>query len=127
MHGVIGASRGWMFASVVAVWMCSVAAWSQNYPVKPVRYLVPFPAGTGNDMVARLVMDHLTRLWGQQVIVENRGGASGTIGAAVVAKSPADGYTLLHCNIAPNAISLSMISNPSSANMLARPSFVYLK
>ncbi len=111
MRGAKGASRGCMFAGVVAVWMCSFAAWAQNYPAKPVRYVVPFPAGTGNDMVARLVMDHVTRLWGQQVVVENRGGASGTIGAAVVAKSPADGYTLLHCNIAPNAISLSMISN----------------
>jgi len=111
MRGANGASRGWMFAGIVAAWMCSVAAWSQNYPAKPVRYVVPFPAGTGNDMVARLVMDQMTRLWGQQVVVENRGGASGTIGAAVVAKSPADGYTLLHCNIAPNAISLSMISN----------------
>ena len=111
MRGANGASRLWMFAGVVAAWMCSVAAWSQNYPVKPVRYVVPFPAGTGNDMVARLIMDPLSRLWGQQVVVENRGGASGTIGAAVVAKSPADGYTLLHCNIAPNAISLSMISS----------------
>ena len=62
-------------------------------------------------MVGRLIMEHLTRLWGQQIIVDNRGGASGSIGAALVAKSPPDGYTLLHCNIAPNAISLSMIAN----------------
>jgi tripartite-type tricarboxylate transporter receptor subunit TctC len=96
-----------------ALWTCaalSVSAWAQNYPVKPVRYVVPFPAGSGNDMVGRLVTDQLTRRWGQQVVVENRSGASGTIGAALVAKSPPDGYTLLHCNIAPNAISLSMIA-----------------
>ena len=62
-------------------------------------------------MVGRLVTEHLGRLWGQQIIVDNRGGASGSIGAALVAKAPADGYTLLHCNIAPNAISLSMIAN----------------
>jgi tripartite-type tricarboxylate transporter receptor subunit TctC len=72
--------------------------------------VVPFPAGTSNDIVGRLLADQLTRLWGQQVIVENRAGASGTIGAAFVAKSPPDGYTLLHCNIAPNAISPSMIA-----------------
>jgi tripartite-type tricarboxylate transporter receptor subunit TctC len=61
-------------------------------------------------MVGRLLADRLTKLWGQQVIVDNRVGASGTIGAALVAKSPPDGYTLLHCNIAPNAISPSMMS-----------------
>jgi tripartite-type tricarboxylate transporter receptor subunit TctC len=91
--------------------LISNSLWAQNYPVKPVRYVVPFPAGSGNDMVGRLVTDQLTRKWGQQIVVENRGGASGTIGAALVAKSPPDGYTLLHCNIAPNAISLSMIAN----------------
>jgi tripartite-type tricarboxylate transporter receptor subunit TctC len=93
--------------------MClsSAAVWSQSYPAKPVRYVIPFPAGTGNDMVGRLIAEHLSRQWGQNIIVDNRGGASGTIGAAFVAKAPADGYTLLHCNIAPNAISLSMIQN----------------
>ena len=87
---------------------CATISWSQNFPTKPVRYVVPFPAGTSNDIVGRLLTDRLTRLWGQQVIVDNRAGASGTIGAAFVAKSAPDGYTLLHCNIAPNAISLSM-------------------
>ena len=91
--------------------MCGAVSWAQNYPVKSVRYVVPFTAGTGNDVVGRLVSDRLTRMWGQQVIVDNRVGASGTIGAAYVAKSPPDGYTLLHCNIAPNAISLSMIAD----------------
>jgi tripartite-type tricarboxylate transporter receptor subunit TctC len=61
-------------------------------------------------MVGRLLTDRLTKLWGQQVYVDNRVGASGTIGAALVAKAPPDGYTLLHCNIAPNAISPSMMS-----------------
>jgi tripartite-type tricarboxylate transporter receptor subunit TctC len=75
----------------------------RTYPVKPVRYVVPFPAGTGNDIVGRLLADRLTRLWGQQVIVDNRAGASGAIGAAFVAEAPPDGYTLLHCNIVPSA------------------------
>ena len=108
MRGAIG-SRWLMCASAAALWLCPAAAWSQSYPNKPVRYVIPFAAGTGNDIVGRLIADRLTKLWGQQVIVDNRGGASGSIGAAFVAKAPPDGYTLLHCNIAPNAISLSMI------------------
>jgi tripartite-type tricarboxylate transporter receptor subunit TctC len=110
MHGAIGATRGLTYTIAVAVGMCSAASWAQNYPTKPVRYVVPFPAGSGNDIVGRLITERLTRLWGQTVIVDNRAGASGSIGAAFVAKSPPDGYTLLHCNIAPNAISLSMIA-----------------
>jgi tripartite-type tricarboxylate transporter receptor subunit TctC len=90
--------------------MCPAASWAQAFPTKPVRYVIPFPAGTSNDIVGRLLTDRLTRLWGQQVVVDNRVGASGTIGAAFVAKAPPDGYTLLHCNIAPNAISPSMMS-----------------
>jgi len=105
------ATRVLMCAIAAAAWMCAAASWAQDFPVKPVRYVVPFPAGTGNDIVGRLIAERLTRLWGQQVIVDNRGGASGSIGAAFVAKSPPDGYTLLHCNIAPNAISLSMIAD----------------
>jgi tripartite-type tricarboxylate transporter receptor subunit TctC len=99
-----------MYSAAAVLLMCSTAALAQNFPVKPVRYVIPFPAGTSNDIVGRLLADRLTKLWGQQVIVDNRVGASGTIGAAFVAKSPPDGYTLLHCNIAPNAISPSMMS-----------------
>jgi tripartite-type tricarboxylate transporter receptor subunit TctC len=116
MRAVLGATRRLMYAIAAAVWMYSAASWAQNpstssgqvFPTKPVRYVIPFPAGTGNDIVGRLLTDQLTRLWGRQVVVDNRVGASGTIGAAFVAKSPPDGYTILHCNIAPNAISLSM-------------------
>ena len=104
------ATRALMCAIAAAAWMCGFTSWAQNFPVKPVRYVIPFPAGTSNDIVGRLLTDRLTRLWGQQVIVDNRAGASGTIGAAFVAKSPPDGYTLLHCNIAPNAISPSMLA-----------------
>ena len=111
MRYVIEVHRGMIFAIAIAISICPLASWAQTFPVKPVRYLVPFAAGTGNDIVGRIISDQLTRLWGQQVIVDNRGGASGTIGAAFVAKSPPDGYTLLHCNIAPNAISLSMIAD----------------
>jgi len=110
MRDVFKASRGLVYVVAAAAWMCAAAAGAQSYPAKPVRYVIPFPAGTGNDIVGRVIAERLARLWGQTVIVDNRGGASGTIGAAFVAKSPPDGYTLLHCNIAPNAISLSMIA-----------------
>ena len=110
MRAVIGASRTLVYLFAAAVVIHSAACWAQNYPTKPVRYVVPFPAGTGNDIVGRLLTDQLSKMWKQQVVVDNRVGASGTIGAAFVAKSPPDGYTLLHCNIAPNAISPSIMS-----------------
>jgi len=84
---------------------------AQGYPSKPVRYVVPFGAGASPDIVARLLGDRLTRRWGQQVIVENRVGVAGVLGAAFVAKSAPDGYTLLQCNIASSAISLSLYAN----------------
>ena len=80
----------------------------QAYPTRPVRYVVAFAAGDSPDIVARLVGDRLTRLWDQQVVVENRTGAGGTIAGTFVAKSPPDGYTLFHCNIASNAIALAL-------------------
>lgn len=121
MRGKTGAGRGALISVAAVACAVTFPGWAQTpatgtgqaFPVKPVRYVVPFAAGTGNDIVGRLITDRLTKMWGQQVIVDNRGGASGTIGAAFVAKSPPDGYTLLHCNIAPNAISLSLIDKIS--------------
>src|SRR6267142_1459025 len=85
---------------------CAVAS-AQEYPSKPVRMIVGFPPGGGTDVVARVISLKLTEWWGQAVTVENRAGATGTIGADVVAKSAPDGYTLImgHVNshaIAPN-------------------------
>lgn len=65
------------------------------YPTKPVRLIVPFPPGGASDYVGRAVAQSLSELWGQNVVVDNRGGAGATIGTGLVAKSPADGYTLL--------------------------------
>jgi tripartite-type tricarboxylate transporter receptor subunit TctC len=70
-------------------------AHAQSYPVKPVRVVVPWPPGGSNDVVARVTAPRLTEALGQTFIVENRPGATGTIGSDVVAKSPPDGYTIL--------------------------------
>jgi tripartite-type tricarboxylate transporter receptor subunit TctC len=69
-------------------------AWAQGYPNKPVRIIVPFPAGGTTDIVARIVAQKLTETWGQSVIVENRTGAGGNIGGEAAARSTPDGYTL---------------------------------
>jgi len=71
------------------------AVFAQGYPNKPVRFVVPFTAGSATDILARTVGQQLSVLWGQPVVIDNRPGAGGTIGAAIVAKSPGDGYTLL--------------------------------
>jgi tripartite-type tricarboxylate transporter receptor subunit TctC len=80
---------------------------AQTYPSKPIRWVVPFPPGGSTDLLARVVGQKLTESWGQQVIVDNRGGAGGTLGAAEAARAPGDGYTLLmgaiHHTIATSA------------------------
>ncbi len=83
-------------------------AQAQSFPAKPVRYVVAFAAGDSPDIVARLMGDRLSRMWDQQMLVENRTGAGGTIAGNFVAKAAPDGYTLLHCNIATNAIALAL-------------------
>src|SRR5437867_6128134 len=77
------------------VWFWAPMTCGQSYPNKPVHVVVPFTAGSATDILARTFGQKLSEMWGQSVIVENRPGAGGTIGAAVVAKSPPDGYTLL--------------------------------
>lgn len=81
--------------SLAAVFYLSAAANAQNYPVRTVRVMVPTAPGGGSDTQARLIARRLTESTGQSFVVDNRPGASGAIGAEVVARSPADGYTLL--------------------------------
>lgn len=73
--------------------LCGLQA--QDYPSKPVRFVVPYPPGGGTDVIARLLQERLSKLLGQTVLIENRGGAAGSLGTEIVAKAPADGYTVL--------------------------------
>lgn len=84
----------------------SVRAQTDNYPVKPVRWVVPFAPGGSGDVLARLLSPKLSELMGQQVIVENRAGAAGNIGTVLVARSAPDGYTLL-------SHTLPFVANPA--------------
>lgn len=86
-------------------------ALAQGYPSRPIRLIAPYPPGGGVDATARIIAQALTEQLGQQVIVENRSGATGRIGTEIAAKSPADGYTLLLGSGAPNAVVPSVTPN----------------
>ena len=89
---------------------CAPAS-AQDYPTKPITLVVPFPAGGGNDALARLVAEKMSRALGQQVVVENRGGAGGTIATRAVAKTMPDGYTILLTYTGTLAINPSLYPN----------------
>ena len=88
----------------------SSAAHAQTYPVKPIRFVIPFPPGGGTDTMARVMAPKLSEALGQQVVIDNRGGAGATIGTEIAAKSPPDGYTLLLMTVT-NAVGMSLYPN----------------
>jgi tripartite-type tricarboxylate transporter receptor subunit TctC len=87
------------------------AAFAQQFPTKPLRMVVPFAPGGPTDIVGRAVSQRLTESFGQTVVVDNRAGAGGVVGADLVAKSPPDGYTLLLCSTGAMAINPSLMPN----------------
>ncbi|MGZ8273780.1 MAG: Bug family tripartite tricarboxylate transporter substrate binding protein [Burkholderiaceae bacterium] len=98
-------------ALAAACALASIApAQAQSWPTKPVRIVVPFPAGGTTDIVARSIGAELQKMWGQSVVIDNRPGAGGNIGADAVAKSPADGYTLLMGTVGTHAINHSLFA-----------------
>ena len=90
--------------------LVSLGALAQNYPSKPIRIIVPFPVGGVADIYSRLVGNRLTELWGQPVLIENRTGAGGNIGADLVAKAAPDGYTIGIGSIGTHAVNVALFS-----------------
>ncbi len=91
-----------------------IVAHAQSFPSKPVKLVVPFPPGGSLDNVGRLLAQKLTEAWGQQVVVENRPGAGGNVGADAVAKSPADGYAVVMGALSTHAVNPSLTSTVSA-------------
>jgi tripartite-type tricarboxylate transporter receptor subunit TctC len=103
-----------MIRSITAALLCAclsafaAPSHAQGYPAKPIRVIVPYPAGGTSDILARSIGQKLSESWGQPVVVENKPGANGNVGADIVAKAPSDGYTLLLADIGALAISPSV-------------------
>jgi tripartite-type tricarboxylate transporter receptor subunit TctC len=93
----------WLVCVALGVASAAGAA-DRAYPVKPIRLIVPYAPGGGNDTMARAIGTRLTDAWGQQVIIDNRPGANGLVACEITAKAAPDGYTLLMANIASHAI-----------------------
>ena len=87
-----------LLSVVLAAMLAAPLAYAQEFPVRPIRIIVPFPPGGGMDGVARPLAERMSQLLGQTMVLENRSGASGNVGAEAMARTPADGYTLMFAN-----------------------------
>src|SRR5688572_32387686 len=88
-------NRRTVIAGAAGLALAPALARAQEFPTKQVRVIVPYPAGGGTDLVARLIVPRLADRWKQTVVIDNKGGASGILGSEIVAKAAPDGYTLL--------------------------------
>ena len=100
----------YLIASVTLPGMPSVS-WAQNFPSRPITLIVPFTPGGGNDIMARLVGERMSKTLGQQIVIENRPGAGGNIGSRQAARSAPDGYTILLTFTGTLAINPSLYAN----------------
>ena len=109
-RATVGLSAAVLVTAGLAIAASGTGA-QEVFPNRVIKIVVPFAAGTTADQIPRLIGDKLTAKWGQPVIVENRPGATGNIGAEIVAKAPPDGYTLLSTAAPPLAINQSLDPN----------------
>ena len=100
-----------MRKALLLITLWTAAAQAQDFPNKPVRMVVGFPPGGGTDVVARILSPRMSELFGQPIVIENRPGATGTMAAGQVAKSPADGYTIMMGHVSVNAIAPALFAN----------------
>jgi tripartite-type tricarboxylate transporter receptor subunit TctC len=104
-------NRKWI-ASLLLAACCGGGALAQEFPQKTVRFIVPFPPGGATDGLARILAERMTEAWRQQVVIDNRAGAGGNIGADLAAKAPADGHTIIIVGLS-HAANLSLYSRLS--------------
>lgn len=101
-------------ASAALLCLAAISGWqhaaAKDWPAQPVRVVLPYPPGGASDVTARLLSAKLSQAWGESVVIENRPGANGIIASELVAKSAADGYTVLMANLGPNAINPAVYS-----------------
>lgn len=115
----VTALRSFIAAVLSVAFACTAGAQNAKtdpvaaYPSKPIRWIVPFTPGGSNDLIGRLIAGKMTQAWGQQVVIDNRGGAGGLIGAETVAHAAPDGYTLILSNPGPSVNAPLLAKRPS--------------